>query len=394
MLVDFFYKLREVDVPVSTTEYLTLLEALSQRVADYSVDEFYYLARATLVKDERHYDRFDKAFGAYFKGLEELFDAVIGEIPLEWLRRQTELRLSEEEKQRIESLGGWEKLMQTLRERLEQQEKRHQGGSKWIGTGGTSPFGGYGYNSEGVRIGQEGSRNRRAVKVWDKREFRNLDDTVELGTRNIKLALRRLRQFAREGAAEELDLDHTIHATAKNAGLLDLKMIPERHNAAKVLLFLDVGGSMNDHVRICEEMFSASRSEFKHLEYFYFHNCVYETVWRDNRRRHSEQMSTLDIIRTYGSDHKVVLVGDASMSPYEIMYPGGGVEHMNAEAGIVWMQRLLAVYPRAIWLNPVAEPYWSYTQSIEMIQEIMDQRMFPLTLEGLDKGMRALQRSH
>lgn len=394
MLVDFFYKLRQIEIPVSITEYLTLLQALSHRVAGYSVNDFYHLARTTLVKDERHYDRFDRVFGAHFRGLEQLFDAVIGEIPTQWLQRQAELHLSEEERKRIESLGGWQKLLETLRERVEEQRNRHQGGNKWIGTAGTSPFGAYGYNPEGVRMGQDGSRNRRAVKVWDRREFRNLDDTVELGTRNIKVALRRLRQFAREGAADQLDLDHTIRATAKNAGLLDLKMVPERHNAVKVLLFLDVGGSMDDHVQICEELFSAARSEFKHLEYFYFHNCLYEAVWKDNRRRYSERMPTLDVIHTFGSDHKVVLVGDATMSPYEVAYPGGSVEHVNAEPGAVWMQRLLTAYPRAIWLNPVSQDHWTYTQSIEMIRELMDDRMFPLTLEGLDSGIRALQRSH
>lgn len=390
MHVELFYKLREAGLPVSITEFLTLLEALSQGVASLSVDDFYYLSRATLVKDEAHFDRFDQVFGAYYKGMETLFDDIVGEIPEEWLRKQAELMLSEEEKKRIEALGGWDKLMETLRERMEEQKGRHQGGSKWIGTGGTSPFGAYGYNPEGIRIGQDGSRHRRAVKVWDRREFRNLDDSVELGTRNIKVALRRLRRFAREGAADLLDLDGTISATARNAGLLDLKMVPERRNAIKVLLFLDVGGSMDDHVKICEELFSAAHTEFKHLEYFYFHNFIYEGLWRDNRYRRNRVIPTMDVINTYGRDHKMVFVGDASMSPYEIVYPGGSVEHWNEEAGVVWMQRLLGSFPKAVWLNPEPVRRWEYTQSISMIREIMDERMFPLTLDGLDQGMRAL----
>ncbi len=392
MLVDFFYKLRQAKIPVSITEFLMLLKAMEVHVADYSIDEFYYLSRTTLVKDERHYDRFDQVFGAHFKGMETLFNEVLGEIPEEWLRRQWELQLTEEEKQRIKALGGWEKLMETLRKRLEEQKERHQGGDKWIGTGGTSPFGAYGYNPEGIRIGQDRSRHRRAVKVWDQREFRNFDDTLELGTRNIKVALRRLRRFAREGAAEELDLDDTIQSTARNAGFLDLKMVPERHNAVKVLLFLDVGGSMDDHVRICEELFSAVRSEFKHLEYFYFHNCLYDFVWKDNQRRHTERINTVDIIHRFTNDYKVILVGDATMSPYEIAYPGGSVEYQNDEAGSVWMGRLLTAYPYAIWLNPQPESLWEYTPSIQMIREIMKSRMYPLTLEGLERGMRALQR--
>jgi hypothetical protein len=392
MLVEFFYKLRDAKIPVSITEFLTLLEAMNQRVTAHSVDEFYFLARASLVKDERHYDRFDQVFGAFFQGREALFDEVMGEIPEEWLRKQAENNLSEEEKRRIEALGGWEKLMETLRKRLEEQKERHQGGNKWIGTGGTSPFGAYGYNPEGIRIGQDGSRHRRAVKVWDKREFRNLDDSVELGTRNIKVALRRLRKFARQGAAEELDLDDTIRSTARKGGLLDIKMVPERHNAVKVLLFLDVGGSMEDHVRVCEELFSAVSSEFKHLEYFYFHNFIYEGVWKDNYRRYTERTPTMDVIHTFPSDYKLIFVGDATMSPYEISYPGGSVEHFNEEPGALWMQRMLDVYPYAIWLNPQPESYWEYTPSIEMTQEIMKQRMFPLTLDGLERGIRALQR--
>ncbi len=392
MLTEFFYKLREAQIPVSLTEFLTLLKALEQQVAGFSVDDFYYLSRASLVKDERHYDRFDQVFGTHFKGIEQLFNEVFGEIPEDWLRKQMKLTLSDEEKQRIKSLGGWEKLMETLRRRLEEQQGRHQGGNKWIGTAGRSPFGAYGYNPEGVRIGQDRSRHRRAVKVWDKREFRNLDDSVELGTRNIKLALRRLRKFARQGAAEELDLDDTIRSTARNAGFLDLKMVPERHNAIKVLLFLDVGGSMEDHVRICEELFSAAKSEFKHLEYFYFHNFLYEAVWKNSYRRHSERIPMMEIIHTFGRDYKLIFVGDATMSPYEIAYPGGSVEYFNEEAGAVWIRRLLEAYPYAIWLNPQSESYWEYTPSIHMTRELMQDRMYPLTLEGLDRGIRALQR--
>jgi uncharacterized protein with von Willebrand factor type A (vWA) domain len=391
MLIEFFYKLRQAKIPVSLTEFLTLLEAMNQRVTAHSANEFYYLSRSALVKDERHFDRFDQVFGAHFKGLEELFNEILGEIPEEWLRKQAELNLTEEEKREIEALGGWEKLMETLRQRLEEQQGRHQGGSKWIGTAGRSPFGAYGYNPEGVRIGQDENRNRRAVKVWDQRIYRNLDDTVELGTRNIKVALRRLRRFAREGAAEELDLDDTIESTARNAGFLDLKMVPERHNAVKVLLFLDVGGSMDDHVRVCEELFSATKSEFKHLEYFYFHNCLYERVWKDNWRRHTDRIDTMDILHTYGSDYKVIFVGDASMSPYELMYPAGSIEHYNEEAGVVWIQRLLAVYPYAIWLNPQPRHYWSHYASIKIIRELIGERMFPLTLEGLEQGIKALR---
>ncbi len=303
-----------------------------------------------------------------------------------------ELRLSEEEKQLIESIGGWEQLMETLRKRLEEQKERHQGGNKWIGTGGTSPFGAYGYNPEGVRIGQDSSRHRRAVKVWDKREFRNLDDSVELGTRNIKVALRRLRKFARQGAAEELDIDDTIRSTARNAGLLDLKMVPERHNAVKVLLFLDAGGSMDDHIRSCEELFSAAKTEFKHLEYFYFHNFLYEALWKDNYRRYTERIPTLDVIHTFGRDYKLIFVGDATMSPHEIAYPGGSIEYFNEEAGAVWISRLLEAYPHAIWLNPQPEGHWEYTPSIQMTRELMKDRMYPLTLEGLDRAIRELQR--
>jgi len=392
VLTEFFLKLRDGGVPASIREYLTLIEGLQKHVASGSLDEFYLLARTSLVKDESHYDRFDRVFGEYFRGIQALPDDLFAEVPTDWLRRQAELSLSEEEKQLIESMGGWEKLMETLKKRLEEQSGRHQGGSKWIGTAGTSPFGAYGYNPEGVRIGQEGSRNRRAVKVWDKREFRNLDDSIELGTRNIKVALRRLRRFAREGAAEELDLDDTIRSTARNAGYLDLKMVPERHNAVKVLLFLDIGGSMEDHVRVCQELFSAARSEFKHLEYFYFHNFVYESVWKDNRRRNSERIPMMQILHKYGHDYKLVFVGDAAMSPYEIAYPGGSIEHHNEEAGAVWAKRMLDVYSKAVWINPTPEERWPYYESIPMIRELMEDRMYPLTLSGLESAMRRLVR--
>jgi uncharacterized protein with von Willebrand factor type A (vWA) domain len=391
MLIRFFFMLREGGLKVSITEFLTLLEVLEKRIAGYSVEEFYYLARACLVKDEALYDRFDRVFSAHFKGIQDIFGEDDVEIPEDWLRRQYESLLSDEEKAMVESLGGWDKLMETLRKRLEEQESRHEGGNKWIGTGGTSPFGAYGYNPEGIRIGQEGSRQRRAVKVWDKREFRNLDDSVELGTRNMKVALRRLRKFAREGAADELDLPDTIESTARNAGLLDIKMVPERHNAVKVLLFLDAGGSMDDHVRVCEELFSAASGEFKHLEYFYFHNCVYEGVWKDNARRHSDRTPLMDVLHKYSADYKLILVGDATMSPYEIHYPGGSVEHWNEEAGASWMKRLLDTYPKAIWLNPEPVQRWEHTPSIRMISELMEERMYPLTVNGLEQGMRALR---
>src|SRR5918992_1032897 len=393
MLIDFFLKLKSHKLPVSIKEYLTLLEAMGKDVIGPSIDEFYYLSRAALVKDEANFDKFDRAFSEFWQGVETI-PGIEAQIPLEWLLKQVELHLSEEEKKQIEALGGWEKLMETLRQRLEEQKGRHQGGNKWIGPAGTSPFGAYGYNPEGIRIGQERSRNRSAVKVWDQREYRNLDDSVELGTRNIKVALRRLRKFARVGAPEELDLDDTVRSTAKNAGWLDLKMVPERHNAVKVLLFLDVGGSMDDHVRICEQLFSAARVEFKHLEYFYFHNFLYERVWKDNRRRAAERMATWDVLHTYPHDYKVIIVGDATMSPYEITYPGGSVEHTNEEAGTVWMQRLLSVYHNAIWLNPQPEALWDYHESIRLTRELMGDRMFPLTLEGLDKGMRLLSKAH
>ncbi len=390
MLIPFFYQLREGGMKTSITELLTLLEAMRKGLAGQSVDDFYFLARAALVKDESKLDLFDRIFAAYFKGVEDNFADLVQDVPEEWLRHQAELMLTEEERAQIEAMGGFEELMRALQERLDEQDDRHESGSKWIGTAGTSPFGAYGYNPEGVRIGQAGSRNRSAVKVWDKREYRNLDDSVELGTRNIKVALRRLRKFAREGAADQLDLDDTIDKTARNAGLLDIRMVPERHNAIKVLLCLDIGGSMDDHVRVCEELFSAARSEFKHLEYFYFHNFVYESLWKDNRRRHSERISTHDITHKYGSDYKLVFVGDATMSPYEIVYAGGSVEHWNEEPGAVWIKRLLNTYPKAIWLNPEPEQRWEYTPSIKLTQEIMDDRMYPLTIAGLDEGIKAL----
>jgi uncharacterized protein with von Willebrand factor type A (vWA) domain len=394
MFVDLFFGLRRANVPVSIKEYLTLIEAVDAGLADYDVDKFYYLSRSALVKDERYLDRFDRVFGEVFKGLErpetEGANSVQAEIPEEWLRRLSEKYLTEEEKALVESLGGWDKLMETLRQRLKEQQGRHQGGNKWIGTAGTSPFGAYGYNPEGIRIGQDSSRHRRAVKVWDRREFRNLDDAVEIGTRNIKVALRRLRRFAREGAPDVLDLPDTIRSTARNAGMLDLKMMPERRNTIKVLLLLDAGGSMDDWVKICEELFSAARAEFKHLEYFYFHNCLYERVWRDNRRRREETTPVWDLLHTYGSDYRVVFVGDASMSPYEITYPGGSVEHWNEEPGEIWMRRMLDTFPHAVWLNPVRQEHWRYTPSIQMIRELMSDRMFPLTLDGLDRAMREL----
>ena len=390
MFIDFFLKLREARVPVSLREYLTLVKAVEAGLANFDVHDFYYLSRATMVKDERNLDKFDQVFGEVFKGIEST-EEEIQEIPEEWLRKLAERVLTEEEKKQIEALGGWEKLMETLKQRLEEQKKRHQGGSKWIGTAGTSPFGAYGYNPEGVRIGQEENRNFSAVKVWDKREFKNLDGDVVLGTRNIKVALRRLRKFAREGAHEELDLDDTIRATAKR-GWLDIKMIPERRNTVKVLIFFDVGGSMNPHVKTLEELFSAAKAEFKHLEYFYFHNCIYEKVWKDNRRRHSDTTSTWEVLHTYPNDYKVVFVGDASMSPYEVVYPGGSVEHWNEEAGAVWLERVTRIYEHAVWLNPVKQEWWGNTQSVGMIQQIMGDRMYPLTLDGLDRAMRELSR--
>jgi uncharacterized protein with von Willebrand factor type A (vWA) domain len=390
MLTRFFYTLREAGVPVSVTEYLTLLEALQARVAQFSVDDFYFLSRATLVKDEKHFDRFDRAFAHHFRGIEQVFEALQKELPADWLKQLAERHFTPEEMAQIQALGGWDKLMETLKERLEEQKGRHEGGSKWIGTGGTSPFGHAGYNPEGVRIGGPGGKGR-AVKVWEKRDYRNLDDDVELGTRNIKIALRKLRRFAREGAADQFDIDGTIDTTARNAGLLELKFQPERHNAVKVLLFLDVGGSMESHVRICEELFSAARSEFKHLEYYYFHNFVYESVWQDSRRRHAERTPLLEILRKYPPDYRVIFVGDASMSPYEILQPGGSIEHWNEEAGAVWMQRLTQRFQRHAWLNPEPAERWDYTQSIGITRQLLGERMFPLTLHGLDDAIKALK---
>jgi len=392
MLVKFFYDLREAGVPVSITEFLMLLEALQQRVAFCSAEEFYYLARLTLVKDERHFDRFDRVFAEHFAGAEKLFEKILAEVPAEWLKLMSERLLSDEEKQKIQALGSWEELLETLRKRLQEQKERHEGGSKWVGTGGTSPFGSGGYNPEGMRIGSDGQRQRKAVKVWERREYRNFDDQLELGTRNLKLALRRLRKFAREGAADELDLGGTIEATARNAGWLDLKLVPERRNAVKVLLLLDVGGSMDDHIRVCEELFSAAKSEFRHLEHFYFHNFLYESLWKDNRRRHAQRTPTLELIRRFNPDYRVVIVGDATMSPYEIVQPGGSVEHWNAEAGSVWMQRLTAHFPRIVWLNPEPGERWDWTPSIRLARELVGDRMFPLTLAGLDRATAELRR--
>ncbi len=394
MLIRFFLMLRAAGVPTTLTEFLALLEALSKRLIDPAgsmAEQFYFLSRAALVKDERHYDRFDRAFAAHFQGAESAFAALLAsEVPADWLRQALALSLSDEEKARIQSLGGWEALMQALRDRLAEQQARHEGGNRWIGTGGTSPFGAHGYNPEGVRFGETGG-NRRAAKVWERREFANLDDSERLGRRNVKLALRRLRRFARQGATDVLDLEGTIDSTARRAGLLDLRMVPERHNAAKVLLFLDIGGSMDDHVRICEELFSAARSEFKHLEHFYFHNFLYEHVWKDNRRRHSERTPVPQLLRTYGHDYRLVIVGDATMSPYEILQPGGSIEHWNEEPGAAWMKRLLAAYPRHAWLNPEPQDRWEFTPSIRIARELIEDRMFPLTLAGLERAMRSLQ---
>jgi uncharacterized protein with von Willebrand factor type A (vWA) domain len=391
MFITFFHDLKKAGVPVTVREYLTLMEALDADIIERSPTDFYYLSRAALVKDERNIDKFDKVFGATFKGLESLAEGLDVNIPEEWLRKLTEKFLTEEEKAQIEALGGWDKLMETLKERLAEQKGRHQGGNKWIGTGGTSPFGAHGYNPEGIRIGQDSNRNFRAVKVWDKREFKDYDDTVELGTRNIKIALRRLRKFARTGSPDELDLDGTIRETARH-GFLDVQMRPERRNSIKTLIFFDVGGSMDWHIQLCEELFSAAKAEFKHMEYFYFHNCLYEKVWKKNVRRFDEVTPTWDVLHKYGSDYKVIFVGDASMSPYEIAQPGGSVEHFNEEAGVVWMRRLANIYPSMVWLNPVKEKHWDYTHSIGMMRDIMEQRMFPLTLTGLDKAMKELVR--
>ena len=390
MLIDFFLHLKAAKLPVSTREFLTLLDALEHKVVANSIDDFYFLARTCLVKDEALYDRFNLAFGAYFHGVEGVFD-VRAEIPEEWIRKAIEGTLTDEEKALVKALGGWDKLMETLKARLDEQRARHQGGAKWIGTAGTSPFGAYGYNPEGVRIGQEGGRGRSAVKVWDERSFRNLDDSVELNTRNIKIALRRLRRFAREGVPEELDLDATIEGTAKNAGWLDLHLVPERRNRVKVLLFLDVGGSMDPHIQVCEELFSAAKSEFRHLEYFYFHNCVYDHVWRDNARRRSERIATFDILHKYGPDWRLIFVGDAAMSPYELVQRGGSVEYMNDEPGIVWLTRIFEHFRRVAWWNPEPERAWEYTRSTQIVLQKLGPRMFPLTLSGVAKGIDALR---
>ena len=404
MLIDFFYTLRSAKLPVSVKEYLMLLEALQAGVVGpnsggsdedenegfWKIDDFYYLSRTILVKDEKHFDKFDRAFASYFKGVEMIADFT-KDIPLEWLRKNLELELSPEDKAKIEKLG-WDELMETLKKRFEEQKERHEGGSKWIGTGGTSPFGANGFNPQGIRIGQEKSRNRSSVKVWDQRAYKDYDDTQELGTRNIKVALRRLRKFAREGTAEELDLADTIHCTAANAGWLDIKMVPERHNNVKVLLLMDVGGSMDDHIHRVEEMFSAVKSEFKQLEVYYFHNCVYDFMWKNNRRRFSEKFATRDIIRKYNKDYKLIFVGDATMSPYEILQPGGSVEYNNEESGAEWIQRLTNAFPKFAWINPEPQGVWQYRQSISVMQQLLAQRMFPLTVKGLEESMRLLSK--
>ncbi|MDI5892305.1 vWA domain-containing protein [Halomonas rhizosphaerae] len=396
MFIGLFETLKRAGVPVSLRELLDLHAVVERGVVFADMEAFYRISRTVMVKDERHFDRFDRAFAAWFEGLESLDAAIEALIPDDWLRREFEKQLSDEEKARIKSLGGLEKLIETFKQRLEEQKERHAGGNKWIGTGGTSPFGAYGYNPEGIRIGQEGSRHRRAVKVWDERRFRDYDDSLELGTRNIKMALRRLRKFARQGAAEEFDVDATIRETARDAGLLNVQMRPERHNAVKVLLLLDVGGSMDDHIRTCEELFSAARAEFKHLETYYFHNCVYEGLWRSNAhdqaRRHTERIPTLDVLHTYSDDYQVVIVGDAAMSPYEITHPGGSVEHFNDEAGAVWLRRLVEKFPRLAWLNPMPPRAWEFTHSTQLIRELINDRMYPMTLEGLEGAMRELAR--
>jgi uncharacterized protein with von Willebrand factor type A (vWA) domain len=391
MFVTFFQELKAAGLPVTLREFLTLMQAMEKDLADRRVDNFYYLSRAALVKDERNLDKFDRVFARVFKGLATTAEALAAEIPAEWLKKLTEKYLTEEEKRQIEAMGGLDKLLETLRRRLQEQKGRHQGGSKWIGTAGTSPFGAYGYNPEGIRIGQDRNRNFRAVKVWDRREFKDLDDRTELGTRNLKIALRRLRKFARTGALDELDLPGTIKCSA-HKGYLDILMRPERHNAVKVLLFFDIGGSMDWHIKATEELFSAARAEFKHMEHFYFHNCLYENVWKENRRRWDGTTPTWDLVHTYGHDYKVVLVGDASMSPYEIMAPGGSVEHFNAETGAVWMERVTRTYPACVWLNPLPEKEWGYTASIGLMRQLMRGRMYPLTLDGLDRAMRELVR--
>jgi hypothetical protein len=391
MLIDFFLHLRSAKLPVSIKEYLTLVEAVRRHVIGPSVDEFYFLSRATLVKDERNFDKFDKAFGAYFNGVRQI-PGIDLDLPLEWLKRQFQREFTAEEKAAIEAMGGLDKLIERLRQLLDEQKDRHEGGSKWIGTNGTSPFGNGGYNPEGIRVGGPSAGNRTAVKVWEQRAYRDYDDQVELGTRNIKVALRRLRKFAREGAIEELDLDDTVASTARNAGYLDIKMVPERHNTIKVLMLLDVGGTMDDHIKRTEELFSAAKTEFKHLEFYYFHNCVYDFVWKNNRRRHSERLMTWDLLRKYNPDYRLIFVGDATMSPYEILQPGGSVEYNNEEAGAVWLQRLAERFPKFAWLNPEPEGVWEYRQSIAVIRKVLAQRMYPVTINGLEKAMRELSK--
>ena len=392
MFLRFFSELRDAKVPVSLREYLTLMEAMDKHVIGLEVDDFYYLSRSVLVKDERNLDKFDRVFGHVFKGFERVDENLTADIPADWLKKLSEKFLTDEEKAAIEAMGGFDKLMQALAERMKEQKERHEGGSKWIGTAGTSPFGANGYNPEGVRIGQDKGRHGRAVKVWDKREYKNLDDTVELGTRNIKIALRRLRKFAREGAPDEFDLNGTIDATSRQ-GYLDIVMRPERRNKIKVLLFFDIGGSMDSHIKLCEELFSAARTEFKNLEFFYFHNCLYEAVWKDNRRRDVEKLATWDVLHKFPADYKVIFVGDATMSPYEITYPGGSVEHWNEEPGALWLDRVTQIYDSLIWLNPTPERYWEHTQSIGVVRQLVNDRMYPLTLEGLDRAMRELVRA-
>ncbi len=391
MLIEFFLAVRQAKVPASVREFLSLLEGLKASVIQPSLDEFYHLARTTLVKDERHFDKFDKAFGHYVHGLESAAD-LFADIPADWLKKKFDREFTPEEKAAIEAMGGLDALMKRIQELLKEQKERHEGGNKWIGSGGTSPFGNNGYNPEGIRIGQDESRNRSAVKVWDQRQYRDYDDQVEIGTRNIKVALRRLRRFAREGAADELDLDNTIAFTARNAGFLDLQMRPERHNAVKVLMLLDVGGSMDDHIRRTEELFSAAKSEFKHLEFYYFHNCVYDFLWKSNNRRHNERFDTWDVIRKYNADYRLIFVGDATMSPYEVLQPGGSVEYNNPEAGAVWLRRFLDHFPKYVWLNPEPEHLWQYRQSIDIIKQIVENRMYPITLEGLERGIRQLSK--
>ena len=392
MFLNFLDALREAKIPASLKEHLTLLEALKQGVIENNINEFYFLSRSVYVKDEALLDRFDQVFAKVFKGIETVYGEEKVEIPEEWLKIVAEMNLSDEELEKLKSLGSWDEIMETLKKRLEEQKKRHEGGSKWIGTGGTSPFGSGGMNPEGVRIGEQGKRQGKALKVWEKREFKNLDADVELGTRNIKVALRRLRKFARDGAADELDLDATVSGTAKKA-YLDIIMRPERHNAVKVLLLLDVGGSMDPYIKLCEELFSAARTEFKHLEFFYFHNFIYESMWKDNKRRWSERTPVMDILHKFAHDYKIIIVGDASMSPYEINYPGGSVEHWNDESGQTWLKRITEVYHSAVWLNPTPEKHWGHGQSIQMTKTLMEGRMFPLSLEGMDRAMRELTRS-